>query len=117
MKALSIRQPWAWLICAGFKDVENRTWPTTFRGRVYVHAGLSAESTANVPGWSRFELAYWKGQHSLGALVGEVDMVDCVARSDSPWFEGPYGFVLRNPTLYKEPIPYKGKLGFFEVNL
>ena len=39
MKALSIRQPWAWLIVNAYKDIENRTWSTDFRGRVYVHAG------------------------------------------------------------------------------
>ena len=38
MKALSIRQPWAWLIIKGHKDIENRSWPTAFRGRVLVHA-------------------------------------------------------------------------------
>ena len=32
MKALSIQQPWAWLIAHGKKDVENRTWATAFRG-------------------------------------------------------------------------------------
>ena len=37
--ALSIRQPWAWLIVHGFKDIENRDWPTNFRGRLLVHAG------------------------------------------------------------------------------
>ena len=37
--ALSIRQPWAWLIVNGFKDIENRDWPTNFRGRLLVHAG------------------------------------------------------------------------------
>lgn len=30
---LSIRQPWAWLIVNGYKDIENRTWPTHFRGK------------------------------------------------------------------------------------
>ncbi|WP_206002040.1 ASCH domain-containing protein [Paraburkholderia aromaticivorans] len=39
MKALSIRQPWAWLIVKGHKDIENRTWSTRFRGRVLIHAG------------------------------------------------------------------------------
>ncbi len=39
MKALNIRQPRAHLIVHGHKDVENRSWPTKFRGRVYVHAG------------------------------------------------------------------------------
>ena len=36
--ALSIRQPWAWLIVNGYKDIENRDWPTKFRGRMLVHA-------------------------------------------------------------------------------
>ncbi|MNQ62267.1 ASCH domain protein [compost metagenome] len=38
MKALSIRQPWAWLIIHGGKDVENRSWHTKHRGRFLVHA-------------------------------------------------------------------------------
>ena len=38
MKALSIRQPWAWLIIHGGKDIENRCWPTKFRGRMLIHA-------------------------------------------------------------------------------
>jgi len=38
MKAISIRQPWAWLIVNGYKDIENRSWPTKFRGRVLIHA-------------------------------------------------------------------------------
>ncbi|NBF09766.1 ASCH domain-containing protein [Pseudomonas sp. Fl4BN1] len=38
MKALSIRQPWAWLIIHGGKDVENRSWHTKYRGRFLVHA-------------------------------------------------------------------------------
>src|SRR3954453_23306276 len=40
MRALTIRQPWAALIMAGSKDVENRVWPTSFRGRLAIHAGL-----------------------------------------------------------------------------
>src|SRR3990167_9411398 len=38
MKALSIRQPWAWLILHAGKDIENRGWPTSFRGRFLIHA-------------------------------------------------------------------------------
>ena len=41
LKAPSIRQPWAWLIVNGYKDIENRDWTTNFRGRVYVHTGVS----------------------------------------------------------------------------
>ena len=32
MKILSVRQPWAWLIVAGHKDIENRKWRTSYRG-------------------------------------------------------------------------------------
>src|SRR5436189_5084024 len=40
MKALSVRQPWAWLIVNGYKDIENRDWATKRRGRIWIHAGL-----------------------------------------------------------------------------
>lgn len=45
MKAISIHQPWALLIANGHKDIENRSWPTKFRGRVLIHAsnGMSRE--------------------------------------------------------------------------
>lgn len=38
MKALSVKQPYATLICAGVKDIENRAWSTDYRGRVLIHA-------------------------------------------------------------------------------
>jgi len=38
MKIISIRQPWAALIVSGIKDVENRTWPTRYRGQLLIHA-------------------------------------------------------------------------------
>ena len=52
-----------------------------------------------------------------GAIIGEVDITNCVDKSDSPWFVGKYGLVLANPVLYDKPIPYRGQLGFFEVKL
>src|ERR1051326_1498970 len=39
VKALSVRQPWAWLIIYGGKDIENRDWPTSHRGPTLIHAG------------------------------------------------------------------------------
>jgi hypothetical protein len=37
-KTLSVKQPYATLICAGVKTVENRTWKTDYRGRLLIHA-------------------------------------------------------------------------------
>lgn len=135
MKALSMKQPWAWLVCAGYKDMENRKWhihmppflnyPPDPR-RIYVQASLSkSEMTKEVLAWilkrlngrqaARFMLAY--DHLSFGAVIGEIDITGCVGHSDSPWFFGPYGFTLANPVLYDKPIPCKGKLGFFEPGL
>jgi len=129
MKALSIRQPWAWLIAKGYKDTENRTWPTKFRGQVYVHAGkrfdrdalkgISEHKGILLPTETVAAIAWLSLSHTpkflaSGAIIGEVDIVDCVTDSDSPWFTGPYGFVLRDPVLYEKAIPCKGRLGLFE---
>ncbi len=124
MKAICIKQPWAWLICAGYKDIENRDWSTKFSGRVYVHAGVSkSEDTIMVYAQvcqcltkeQAFRLA--DAQLVFGAIIGEVDITDCVTESKSPWFVGRYGFVLANPVLYDIPIPCKGKLGFFTPDI
>lgn len=107
MKALTIKQPWAGLILVAGKDIENRNWPTNFRGRVAIHASARAEDTppqkyAGHPAFTN------------GAVVGTVEIVDCVYKSDSEWFFGPYGYVLRNPVVFDTPIPAKGQLGFWE---
>jgi hypothetical protein len=129
--ALSTKQPWAWLICKGFKDVENRIWGTKFRGRIYIHAGLSRDEMnkqvlasvlriLNNRQAAELMLQYQISEGvpvllRFGAIIGEVDILDCVTESRSPWFVGPYGFTLANPSLYKKPIPCKGRLGFFEI--
>lgn len=122
---LSIRQPWAWLICKGFKDIENRDWPLSpFRKgkRIYVHAGRIADDEAmdilSNEGWPQLtdsqHLEALGASMILGAIIGEVTIIDCVTKSKSPWFVGNYGFVLTDPMLYKKPIFCRGQLGFFK---
>ena len=119
MKALSIRQPWAWLIVNGHKDIENREWNTRFRGRVLIHAGKgmtrdeydSAELSALLAGGVKIPP---REALERGGIVGIAEIVDCVTSHPSRWFFGSYGFVLRDA----KPLPFmpcKGELGFFEV--
>ena len=119
MKAISIRQPWAWLILNGGKDIENRTWPTTVRGRVLIHAGKGMTRKEHDDG-AEF---YWKLTHRLlphfamidrGGVVGSVEIIDCVTTSESPWFFGPYGFKLARPQILPFQ-PLNGRLGFFDI--
>lgn len=125
MKALSIQQPYAFaILCGPGKDVENRTWPTIYRGRLLVHAGLREDRKAVGPvcemiadrrGKTAGEVLGWYRDHrQLGGIVGAVDLVDCVRDHPSPWFNGPFGFVLANP-VWGPLLPCRGRLGIFGV--
>ena len=118
MRALSIRQPWAWLVVNGYKDIENRTWSTNFRGRIYVHAGqrMIGDDYPEQRDYLARAGIEIPGRLARGAIVGEVTISGCVDYSDSPWFCGPFGFILENPVAYELPVPYRGRLGFFSVD-
>ena len=123
MKTLSLRQPWASLVLGGWKDVENRGWSTSFRGRIAIHAALAPAPTkeryhADVLG----EL----GHHSLatplselprGVILGTVELVDICIGYDSPWtMDTTFQWLLANPERFDEPVPATGRLGLWEWN-
>ena len=132
MKALSIRQPWAWCIVHGVKPVENRSWATKFRGAFAVHAGKAfdmegfrwirdhaaelglALSHEEAQKTQRLCFPEQRELFSMGGIVGFASIVDCVDEMNSPWFFGPKGFVLEDARPC-DLIPTPGKLSFFEV--
>lgn len=112
--ALSIQQPWAWLIVHGYKDVENRTWSTSLRGPFLVHAGLKFDREGYELVRAHFPDIPMPHPSSMerGGVVGRANLIDCVRTATSRWFSGPYGFVLADA----EPLtlrPCRGRLGFF----
>lgn len=113
MKALSIRQPWAWLIAIGAKDVENRTWSTSYRGPVLIHASKRLDRDAYDVLSHRYPIPL-PNSYGRGGFIARGALVDVVTESDSAWFTGPYGFVIRDVKrlLFS---PYAGRLGLFEV--
>ncbi len=118
MKALSIRQPWAWLIAHGHKPVENRSWPTSHRGDTLIHAaqafdfeGLQWVKAMFPELRDKLPLSY-----ELGGVVGIGQVVACVDRSASPWFFGPYGHVFHGA----RPLPLvkvRGQLSYFDIEI
>lgn len=124
MKAITIKQPWASLIATGLKDIENRSWKTNYRGRVLIHAAATPvkEGLAALNNKQLFELMNrenWESEFENlpnGAIVGSVEIVDCVQNHPSKWAqEGFWHWVLANPVLFQEPITgVKGKLSFWE---
>ena len=146
MKALTIKQPYASLIVEGIKDIENRTWKTNYRGRILIHAGKdnlikNLRYGDDITCLNNKQLEYiTNNKHNdiinkeliTGAIIGSVEIVDCVINHPSIWAEkgesiyiGEYGhnenykpiynWVLANPILFDEPITnVKGKLGFWD---
>ena len=124
MKALSIRQPWAYAVLMLGKNVENRTWRTEFRGRVLIHAGLKTDfANWRVPPGTGLPLDVLGGPDvaahpafTTGAIVGEVEIFAVDGGYKSPWgAEGQWKWVLKNPYWLKKPVPCKGRLGFWKV--
>jgi len=115
---LSVRQPWAWAIAEGGKDIENRDWETGFRGRVGLHVSKTNDPAAYVNFQELRERmpdipAAPEGL-PVGAIIGSIEIVDCVTESFSPWFFGPFGFVLQGYRALPEPMPCRGQLKFFK---
>lgn len=126
MKSLTICQPYATAIMLGLKTVENRTWPTRERGRILIHAGKSLAYLQDAyRSWgsalNHEALPHpWELTLPYGAILGTVDLIDCVDRAhgigfDSTFATGPWCFVLANPRPFVQPVPYRGAQGFFEV--
>lgn len=127
--ALSIQQPWAWLIVNGFKDLENRTWalPDKYLGAtVLIHASarppfsiatardLVSEIHARygIPGGLRYP-AEGRG---VGGIVGVARFTGCTRDHVSPWAaRGQWHWLIAEA----RPLPFmpcKGRLGFFRVD-
>ena len=133
MKALTISQPFASLIADGSKWIENRTWPTTYRGPLLIHAGKGSQYL------SRAELQ----KYQTGVIVAVAELIACVtlemaidARARgcgskrpehfSPRWEeilqhkhaeGPWLWVLRDVVKLDSPIPYRGAQGLWECSI
>ena len=122
MKALTIREPWATLIVEGYKKYEFRSWKTNYRGKIYIHVGLSLEKEY-VDKFKIYNLKYSKGE-----IIGEAELVDCILVNEKFNNElkkensivyginnhtSAYAWKLDNSIKYDKKIPCKGKLGLW----
>lgn len=113
-KAITVRQPWAWAIVMGYKDVENRRNRTERRGPLLIHAGLEMDP-------SGFQFLWVLGLHRkipddlpLEAIIGEVWLSDCRRGYSSDWaVPGMWQWVFSRPKEFKSALPCTGSPGFF----
>lgn len=153
MKALTVKQPWASLIVEGIKDIENRTWkcPQKYIGkRVLVHASMGLPMymsgyynryltiEQNDVAKKKMGVDYFHLELQTSAIIGSVEIMDCVINHQSIWAEKTHGYrpgvnlklmskiygtptiynwVLANPIKFEKPIPCKGKLSFWDFDI
>lgn len=115
IRCLAIRQPWAWAIVAGAKEVENRSWKTDYRGPVLIQA---SSKTADVNRLAKTHKLRPR-DFVYGALIGVVDLVDIVPLSEgleaNPWAWGAHCWIFRNARAFRRSIPFKARLNLYSL--
>ena len=118
MKVLVVRQPWAWMIVNGHKDIENRTWDTKHRGPMLIQAGGTRPSKPQlerVRQYARERGVRLPEDFELGGIVGMVRLNDCPRSSRSVWWEpGNFAWVLSHPKRLRF-VPMKGMLNLVDA--
>ncbi len=136
VKVLSIKEPHASLLLTPYKTIETRSWATSYRGEIYLHASKSAPSRRKEAAmWDRILNLYRR--HGLtpgnaaGTIYAKATLVDCVEMTpenvaaldqdeiDAGYYSpGRYMWILKDVTPLPEPIQAKGHLGIWnhEIN-
>lgn len=124
MKCLSISQPFADLIISGKKTIELRKWNTNFRGEFFIHAPIKIR----VKDCKRLKITK---KLDTGVIIGKAELYDVKKYNSSKevkmdqkfhlasknFQDKTFGFKIKNAKSLRIPIPWKGQLGFFDVEI
>lgn len=142
MNVLTICNPYPNLICLPTDDprhkrVENRTWCTSYRGPLAIHAGKSRDWLDVHPRHPDLDInGIPLAEMVFGAIVCVVDMIDCISMElirkheqrggclksslqwmlDHPHTHGPWCHVYANPRVLRKPIACRGSRKFWEID-
>lgn len=129
VKAITLHQPWASLIALGAKEHETRSWPTSYRGLLAIHAGktllydeydsvfVRAMAEAGVADPKRLPLGAVVCVCELVAIYHTEDVFPYINRLDSLFgnFEpGRAAWKLKVVEVFDPPIPARGKQGLWD---
>jgi len=124
LKCLSISQPFADLIISGKKTIELRKWNTNFRGEFLIHAPIKIK----IEDCKRLKITK---KLVTGVIIGKAELYDVKkynslkeVKNDQKFHfasknfqDKTFGFKIKNVKPLRIPIPWKGQLGFFDVEL
>lgn len=132
MKCITVLEPYALLITLGLKPWENRSWPTSYRGPLLIHAGVSRKMLDTLSDPEADDLIAWcrangvKDLNSMlrfGQITGIVDVTGCKSWGDARradpakehYAHGPWCHRYDRAARFARGIPYRGQLGIFDV--
>lgn len=131
MKALTILEPWATLIVEGKKLIETRNWDTDYRGKILIHSSKTQMRDSNY--FNYVSCFVDNTDFHRGCIIGEVELydiipvtqglVDVVSKNNyidlitSEFSTCKYAWLLKNAKIYDKPIPTKGSLGLWDINI
>ena len=119
-KAITIHQPYASAIMQLGKDVENRSWTTSYRGKLYIHAGKARPKSEHNLFVSQINGRLPKGflNFDLGAVLGYCTLSDIVKDSSSKWAVlGQYHWLLTDVVKFETPVHFKGRQKLWDIYL
>lgn len=144
MKVVTFIQPWATLIALGEKKIETRSWKTSYRGSLLIHAGKKVNKEACEEYWIKGTLqlhGHTANNLPTGLIIAKCNLIDCIEidlgtdprnrraylkngervqgneYSFGDYSPGRYAWILEEVEMLKEPIPAKGKLSLWEYDL
>ena len=130
MKVLSLTEPYATLIKNGIKTIETRSWKTSYRGKLYIHASstkIPKEYKENKKIMSLVDL----NELNYGNIICSCELVDCIEMTEEFIEEikknkneyitgiyaiGRYAWILKNIQVLDKPIKAKGHLGIWSLD-
>jgi len=131
-KAISLWQPWASLWLSPRKIHETRHWQTPHRGWLLVHAAKHRSAVVSAPLREILERQFgarWEIELPRGAIIGRVELLDCIATDSFPishcttpdyfcgdFSNGRYGWKRGAFEVFADPIPYRGQQSMFDVH-
>jgi hypothetical protein len=127
MRALSLTQPWATAIAIGVKSVETRSWRTSYRGQIAIHAAKGFPKHAREFASAEHTLRRLPSQLPLGAIIAVATIADvtpteeielqvgAIERIYGDYSQGRFGWILKDVISLPESIPCRGALSLWEV--
>ena len=142
MKVLTVWQPWAQLLAAGYKHNETRSWRTNYRGEILIHASkkpysqterlMTAKSRKLIRDTLGLGFIDWRQRIPTGVIIGKAKLTDCKLIDESyyqftrdlcpeefvygDFTPGRYAWVFEEPELFKNPLPAAGKQGLWNFD-